>query len=55
VAVSKLERMKINGHVKNMNVGEEKKPGLEYEGENLFRYLHRDGRLILKYILQIHI
>jgi hypothetical protein len=33
--------MKLNGHMKNMNVGDEKKPGLEHDGKNLFRYLNR--------------
>jgi hypothetical protein len=37
--------------LKNMNVGNEKKRGLEYERKNIFRYLNKERRLILKYIL----
>ena len=46
--MNKFERVKINGHIKNVNVGDEKKLGLEREGKiSSGTVPDQDGRLIL--------
>jgi len=51
--MTKLERVMINGHIKNVHVGDEKKLGLEREAKiSSGTVPDQDGRLILKYILK---